>query len=349
MPIQLGVFDRLDTLEKLTRLGDPLAVLDRIVPFEIFRTDLPRTEPSPKGGRPAYDAVRMFKLLVIQHLYRLSDEQLEYQTLDRLSFQRFVGIERSHQVPDFTTVWRFRERLGEEGARALFVKLGQYIDVAGFTAKGGQIIDASIVSTGKSRRDPKESTVPTRQEAAHRDEDAAYTKKHGQSFHGYKVHVNVDEGEGFVREVAVTPANVHDGHLLDELTTAAEKGRSRAVYADAAYVGAENEAMLEAKGLIGKIAHKRKPKRPLTKRQREQNRRWSRSRALVEHVFARQVGSRLTKRTVAVVGLARVTVKLVLDQVAYNLSRLSFHWRKAAEKAAEKLAMTPPTGLVCPQ
>lgn len=328
MPVQLGVFDQLDTLDKLSRLGDPLVVLNRIVPFEMFRADLPAPKLSPKGGRPAYDPVRMFKLLVIQHLYRLSDEQLEYQTLDRLTFQRFVGIERSNRVPDFTTVWRFRERLGQQGAQALFEKLAVYLETVGFRAEGGQIVDATIVQVGKPRRDLNKPTVPTAQEAAHRDNDAKFTKKRGRSYRGYKLHVNIDEKHGFVRRAKVTAANVHDGHLLDALTEEVRPGRKRAVYADAGYFGEENDSMLRGKGMHGKISHKRKPGRDLTERQKEQNTRWSRIRATVEHVFARQNGGRSGGRHVQVVGLARVKVKLLLDQVTYNLQRFAFQWRR---------------------
>jgi IS5 family transposase len=334
MAIQLGILDRLESLDKLTRLGDPLATLAKIVPFTLFREDLPTREPSPKGGRPPIDGLLLLKLLVIQHLYRLSDEQLEYQTLDRLSFQRFAGIHRIRDVPDFTTVWRFRERLGEDGVRKVFAKLESYIMVAGYKAAGGQIVDATIVQTGKPRRDPDESTVPTVQEAAHQDDDAAFTMKRGKSYYGYKLHVNVDEAHGFVRGAEVTPANTHDGHVLDAVVNEVDGRRSTAVYADAAYPSADNTQMLAQKDLKPKFAHKRKPGRQLTKRQKEQNRRWSGVRARVEHVFAHQNGHKPGGRWVRVVGLVRVTVKLLLDQVAYNLNRLSFVYRRAQGSCA---------------
>lgn len=327
MSTQLGIFDRLDAAAKLTKLGDPLKVLNDIVPFSVLSKDIPELPMGEKGGRPAISNERMLRLLVIQHLYRLSDEQLEYQTLDRVTFQRFAGIDRPKDVPDFSTVWRFRERLGEAGARAIFDKLDHYISSAGFEASGGQIVDASIVQRGRSRRDPKESTVPTRQEAAHRDDDATWTKKHDRSYYGYKAHVNADAAEGFVRAVEVTTASVADGQMLDALTAEVEAPRDASVYADRAYPSAENAAMLAEKGLKDDIAVKRKPGKDLPPEQRQANRRRNGVRARVEHVFAHQNGHRAGGRWVNVVGLARVTVKLVLDQVAYNLSRLSFKFR----------------------
>lgn len=132
MAIQLAIPDRLESLDKLARLGDPLATLAKIVPFSLFSADLPARAPAPKGGRPPIDGLLLMKLLVIQQLYRLSDEQLERQTLDRLSFPRFAGIHRVRDVLDFTTVWRFRERAGETGVRNVFAELESYIMTAGY-------------------------------------------------------------------------------------------------------------------------------------------------------------------------------------------------------------------------
>ena len=176
--------------------------------------------------------------------------------------------------------------------------------------------------------------MPTPQEAAHRDDDAAFTMKRGKSYHGYKLHVNVDEAHGFVRAAEVTPANTHDGHVLDAVVIEVDGERTKAVYADAAYPSADNTQMLVEKGLKPKFAHKRRPKRQLTKRQKEQNRRWSSVRARVEHVFAHQNAHKPGGRWVRVVGLARVTVKLMLDQVVYDLNRLSFVYRRAQGSCA---------------
>ena len=127
----LGLFDQDTRHRKLERLGDPLVVLNKIVPWEMFREPLEATrsegrEPK-RGGRPAYDAVLMFKILLLRELYALSDEQVEFQSADRMSFQRFLGIGIEHSVPDYTAVWRFRERLKGEAIAELFRTLGHYI------------------------------------------------------------------------------------------------------------------------------------------------------------------------------------------------------------------------------
>ena len=111
-----GLFDMQQVLEKLTLLGDPLVILDKYVDFEVFRSELnaifKRTDDvKPKPGRPSYDVVHMMKILFVQRLYNLSDEQIEFQINDRLSFRRFLHIPFSIAVPDCKTVWLFREEL----------------------------------------------------------------------------------------------------------------------------------------------------------------------------------------------------------------------------------------------
>ncbi|EQD37588.1 transposase IS4 family protein, partial [mine drainage metagenome] len=123
----LGLFDQEIRQRKLQALGDPLVELDRIVPWGMFRETLETMRAAGrdprKGGRPPHDPVRMFKVLVLRELYALSDEQVEYQIADRLSFQRFLGIDLTQDAPDYTAIWRFRERLGAERMKALFEEL----------------------------------------------------------------------------------------------------------------------------------------------------------------------------------------------------------------------------------
>ena len=173
----LGLFDQEIRQRKLEALGDALVELNRIVPWEMFRETLeamhPQRDPR-KGGRPPHDAVRMFKVLVLRELFTLSDKQVEFQIADRLSFQRFLGIDLTQDAPDYTAIWRFRERLGPERMQALFAELNGYIDLAGFEARKGQMIDASIVQKPKTRQPAvaQDGAPLTRQQAAHRDGEA---------------------------------------------------------------------------------------------------------------------------------------------------------------------------------
>src|SRR5690606_7668003 len=141
--------------------------------------------------------------------------------------------------------WRFRERLGVEGAKRVFDKFEAYLCSVGMRAEGGQILDAAIVQVGKPRKRQDDDAPPSKQQEAHTDTDAAFTKKHGRSFRGYKQHVNVDQRHRMIRSVAVTPANTHDGHVLPDLITRRHPGQNKSVFADSAYLSAENDAHLE--------------------------------------------------------------------------------------------------------
>lgn len=152
---QPGFFDLDERYAALSASGDPLERLARVVDFEIFRADLDRAlnrSARPKGGRPPMDAVLMVKILVLQALWGLSDEQVEDQIRDRLSFMRFLGLGLAGRVPDDSTVWRFREALAEAGAiEPLFARFDAELKERGYFALGGQIVDASIVEAPRQR------------------------------------------------------------------------------------------------------------------------------------------------------------------------------------------------------
>ena len=146
---QRGFFDVDERLAQLPKAGDPLLRLASVVDFEIFRGELNRAlsrRSRDKGGRPPMDAVLMFKVLVLQALYGLSDEQAEFHVRDRLSFMRFLGLGLTDRVPDRTTIWLFRETLTKAKAiDRLFARFDEALKDRGYFALGGQVIDASIV------------------------------------------------------------------------------------------------------------------------------------------------------------------------------------------------------------
>ncbi|MDR1520690.1 MAG: transposase [Planctomycetota bacterium] len=145
---------------KIDRNGDPLKQLNELIDWEIFRSELSRLRESvdvSKGGRPPIDPLLKFKMLILQSLYNLSDDSLEQQVLDRLSFMRFLGLTMGDDVPDAKTIWAFRERLKEQGlTETLFSRFGEYLNQSGFDARRGQIVDASIVRA-PIRRDSREN------------------------------------------------------------------------------------------------------------------------------------------------------------------------------------------------
>jgi transposase len=152
---QAGFFDVDERLQRLSSLGDQLEAYAEAVDFELFRPELETAlayADGAKGGRPPFDPVMMFKILVIQAQNNLSDERAEFLINDRLSFMRFLGLSLGDRVPDATTIWLLRERLVKAGAiKRLFDRFDRALRDAGYIAMAGQIVDASLVAAPKQR------------------------------------------------------------------------------------------------------------------------------------------------------------------------------------------------------
>ena len=263
-----GFFDLDDRYAALSATGDPLERLSAVVDFEIFRPALDATlkrSDRAKGGRPPMDAVMMFKVLVLQSLYGLADEQTEFQIRDRLSFMRFLGLGLHGRVPDARTIWLFREMLTKaQVVEALFGRFDAHLKEQGYLAMGGQMIDASIIeaphqrNTDEEKEALKEGRIPeewaTRPaKLRQKDRDGRWTLKRGRRkkrpdgslmmeiatpAYGYKSYVGTDRRYRFIRTWAVTDAARHDGRelggLLDKTNTASP------VWADTAYRSQKN-------------------------------------------------------------------------------------------------------------
>jgi len=161
---QPGFFDADKRLSALSEKGDPLEAIAALVPWESFRADIesavltPEAEKKSRAGRKPFDAILMFRMLVLQSLYNLSDEQIEYQVRDRLSFTRFLGLELEDDIPDGTTLWLFREKLAQAGlVKTLFERFDQHLNAKGYIARGGQMVDATIVPVPKQRNSREEN------------------------------------------------------------------------------------------------------------------------------------------------------------------------------------------------
>ena len=160
--VQPGFFDLDDRYAALSKIGDPLEQLAAVIDFEPFRYRLEKAlkrSDGSKGGRPPYDPVMMFKIMVLQALYGLSDDQAEFLIQDRLSFMRFLGLGLGDRVPDAKTIWLFREHLIEAKAiDNLFARFDRHLSRKGYLAMGGQIVDATIVAAPKQRNTDAEKT-----------------------------------------------------------------------------------------------------------------------------------------------------------------------------------------------
>ena len=332
-PHQLGFFDLTTRYEALSQQGDPLEQLAQVIPWEAFRPALAkvlRRSKRTQGGRPPFDAVRMFQILVLQALYNLSDEQTEYQIRDRLSFMRFLGLDLDQRIPDAKTIWLFRETLAQaQVVERLFAQFESYLAEHGLQPRGGQLIDASLVPVPKQRNTHKENATlkagecPTawdRQPAKRRQKDteARWTVKQGENHYGYKNHVNVDKQHKLIRQYTVTDAAVHDSQVLEAILLPAEAGRD--VWADSAYRSDAIEAHLKTTGLRSKIHRKGYRNKPLTAPQQAHNRGRSRIRARVEHVFGHQVTA-MGGKLIRTIGLVRARLKIGLKNLTYNFQR----------------------------
>lgn len=327
-----GLFDTQTRFAKIDRNGDPLKQLNELIDWEIFLPELSQLREgvdASKGGRPPIDPLLKFNMLILQSLYNLSDDGLERQVLDRLSFMRFLGLGMGDDVPDAKTIWAFRERLKEHGlTEKLFARFGEYLNQAGFTAKGGQIVDASIVRAS-IRRDSRENNDKLKQGVevtewsdntrSQKDTDAKWTQKNGRQSFGYKNHIAPDVSHKLIRGYAVTPANVHDSNECESILS---PNADPSVYADSAYMSAERVERMSSPDspYLPCIYGKGHAKHPLTAEQKRANRARSTIRARVEHVFAAQLQTAgdLIVRTI---GLARATVKIGLRNLAYNITR----------------------------
>jgi transposase, IS5 family len=296
-------------------------------------------EKKSNAGRKPIDVIVMFRMLMLQSLYNLSDEQVEYQVRDRLSFTRFLRLGIEDSVPDGTTLWLFRETLGKAGLiEKLFERFGQHLEAKGYIARGGQMVDATIVPVPKQRNSREENDAgkagktpegweqnPAKNRQ--KDKDARWTKKHGKSFYGYKNHVNADAKHKLIRRYEVSDASVHDSRKFDALVNRANT--SADVYVDSAYRSAKTEAKLKARGLRSRIHQRASRKHPLSKAQENANHQKSKVRARIEHVFGTQQTSP-GGRIVRTIGIMRAKVKIGLQNLAYNIRRLVTLERLAA-------------------
>ena len=349
---QLGFFDVDDRLKRLSDLGDRLEAFRAAVDFELFRAELNVAlgySNGSEGGRPPFDPVMMFKILVIQATNNLSDERAEFLINDRLSFMRFLGLGLAERVPDARTIWVFREKLTKAGAiKTLFERFDATLRQTGYIAMSGQIVDASLIAAprqhnsedqkqaikgGRIPKDWKDKPAKLRQ----KDRDARWTVKFTKAkprddgsmppvdlaipLFGYQNHVSIDRGFGFIRRWTATDAAAYEGRrlregLLDKSNTAS------GVWADTAYRSAANEAFLIRNGFVSHI-HRKKPKgRIMPEATRRANNAKSTIRSRIEHVFAEQ--KERMDLFIRTVGIARATTKIGLANLVYNIKRLIF-------------------------
>ena len=329
---KISMFDQEDTIQKLSEMGNPLEKLSNVIDFEMFREDLEssllNTSKKNNAGAKPYDVVMMFKIIILQRYYNISDEQAEYQINDRNSFRAFLGLERGDKVPDSRTIWLFRERLTVKGlGDRLFHKFVDYLLSKGLIFNEGQIIDASFVLVPKQRNTREENKeikegngaklwTDNPHKKCHKDVDARWTKKAGVSYFGYKLHGKVDSRSKFVNEIEVTTASVHDSQAVKNLLKESDRGQT--LFADSAYVGQDD--ILKKYEVFGQICEKGYRGHPISKDQAWMNRMRSKLRSRVEHVFGFMEGA-MHGLKLRSIGIVRATQSIFLEALTYNMFR----------------------------
>ena len=329
--MQAGLFDWQERFEQLDNGGDPLVKLNAMIPWKTFGKPLEKVRDkdrkSPAGRKP-FAVVVMFKILILQSLYNLSDDQTEFQIRDRLSFMRFLELSIGDRVPDAKTIWLFREQLTEAGLiEKAFKKFDTFLRNNGFAAQKGQIIDASIVQTPKqrNRRDEnksiKDGNVPddwSDNKKRQKDTEARWVKKNGKNYFGYKNHIEIDAQHKLVRKYDVTDAAIHDSNVFENLLDT--KNSSRDVWADSAYRSQEKLDELENRNFREHLQRKGCRNKKLTQRELKGNHTRSKVRSRVEHIFGVQA-QRAGNLILRTIGIARAKAKIGLRNLAYNIDR----------------------------
>lgn len=331
---RMGFFDKNHNAELLSNIGNPLESINKVIDFEMFRPLLEskllnHNKKSNAGAKP-YDVVLMFKIIILQRFYGLGDKQIEYQIIDRTSFKNFLGLSSGDKVPDEKTVWSFREQLTRTGLiEELFEKFQNHLDSQGMIFNEGQIVDASFTIAPRQRNTREENSKiklgqgeelwtnePNKKK--HKDIDAKWTQKNGETFYGYKDHIKVDKKSKFIKAFVVTDASVHDSQPLDMLLDMSDSEQE--LHGDSAFTGQKQVAIIAKFKMKNKTNEKGYRNKPLTKEQMKGNRIKSKIRARVEHVFGFMEQS-MHGLCIKSIGIVRATGIIGLINLTYNLFR----------------------------
>lgn len=341
--IQTGFFTHEIQLRRLDELGDPLKAVGEAVDFGMFRPLLD-TLLGVRGtgpGRPPWDRVLMFKILVLQLVRGLSDEKLEFELIDSASAQRFAGLSPHDKVPDSRTVWLFRDTLaksrlpaqeegaeGIDGVRALFDIFHRELAAKGLLCREGKTVDAMIVEVPR-QRNPKEENLQIKKgevpatwqdkprKLSQKDTDARWTLKRGRAYYGYKNSIAGGNGDCFIHGYVVAPATAHDSKIVPECFFKGEE-QGTAAYGDSAYTHKDIAARLAGAGIESRIHEQRLAGKELSEEQKESNRVKSKVRARIEHRFGR-MRTCLKGLAIRSIGLVRCRAAIGMLNLVYNL------------------------------
>lgn len=259
---------------KVTRTGVFLEKVKRLIDFRFIAKLHKRFHRSDVGRKP-FDMEVMFKVVLLQQWFGLSDAETEELLYDRQSFQEFVGISAETDIPDETTICRFRKTLQDHDVDQTFFKeVGKQLRQHGVQVAQGKIVDATISEVSKGRK--KEDGTSTR------DEEASFTKKNGRTYHGYKGHMSTDTKGKYIQACYTSTAKDHDSKHVDQVLD----GTEESFFADSAYINKEKKREFRKEGKLYAVIERSVRGRPLSSSQKKRNRKLSSVRCRGEHPFA---------------------------------------------------------------
>ena len=333
----IGLFDLENHEKRIKSYQTPLSKLNKLIEWEIFRKiieDALHIDSKGAGGRPSYDKVMMFKILILQKYYNLGDRQTEFQINDRTSFKQFLDLKLGDKVPDEKTIWHFKEQLSNKNlSQELFNLFTNQLLNQGIIAKEGSMVDASFIDVPKQRNskdenaDIKKGAVPLdfakkdkngkRSKLSQKDCDAKWTKKGDEKYYGYKDHINADEKTKLITKYSVSSASSHDSTEIENIIDATDNK----LHADSAYRSEKIEKFLKDKNCISFVHEKGYKNNPLSITKKKSNSIKSKTRARVEHIFGFMTNSMNNALHMKSIGIKRITESIGLLNLVYNLFR----------------------------
>ncbi|MCK5267770.1 MAG: IS5 family transposase [Spirochaetes bacterium] len=313
---------------KKSRISAKLEKINKIVDWDDVLSIVRVVDRTDKrtGGAPHKDLLVKVKMLFLQYLYNLSDPELEDQVNDRLSFQSFVGVSFTTTIPDFTTIWRFRERLIENKLNdKLFDLILGYLESHNLLVKKGTIIDATIIDSVNRPLSDKKRAELKEAPSSQIDTNAGSTMKRKKYYFGYKGHIGTDIGSNLIRKRDFSSASPHDSQYKDVLLSGDEK----AIFADSAYGNKDDKQKCRKKGIYYGVLDKGTRSKKLSEKQKKRNKKKSKIRSAVEHPFA-YMKERLNYRKAVAKTIQRNRFNFDMNCILYNIFRGNYLLERTA-------------------
>ena len=279
-----------------------------------------------KGGRKPLPFDWKVKMLFLQYAFNLGDEELEDQLIDRLSFQKFVGINFDQEIPDFTTLWYFKEALIQHKLMdRIFSSINHQLELHGLILKKGTIADATIIESDNKPLSKQKREALENKPSVQIDTEAKSTEKNGKKYFGYKGHIGVDVESKLIRKRKFTPASVHDSQAFEDVLSGDEKS----IWADKAYPTDQHKRIARTVGIFYGVLDKKKKGKELSGKQQKRNKQKSSVRAAVEHPFA-FMRKKLKMGLAMAKNMARNALRFDMNCILYNVLRADWLLKRAA-------------------